>query len=236
MDILLVEDEEPIRDILKSYFRNEGWDVKEAEDGRQAIRWVQDYKLDLVILDLMIRGISGEEVCRKIREFSKVPIIMITSKAKETDMVNGLYLGADDYITKPFRVKEVVARIHALKRRMDMLSGRSDDVYVKRFNRGRLVINYTTNDVVADGKRVDLTHTEFKILEVLTRTPGKIYSRRDLMYEAHGHRCIDVGRTIDMHIRNIRAKIESNPKEPAYIVTKVGTGYKFDAQPEADLA
>ncbi|UVI29358.1 response regulator transcription factor [Paenibacillus spongiae] len=237
MEILLVEDEEAIRDVLKSYFLNEGWNVRETDNGKQALQWIQNFKIDLIVLDLMIGGIQGEDVCRKIRQFSKVPIIMITSKVKEADTINGLNLGADDYIAKPFRTKEVIARIHALKRRMDMLT--NDNLHrtaIKRFNRGRLSINHTTNEVFVNGERVELTHTEFKLLAVLTKRPGKIYSRHDLMYEVHGYRNIDVGRTIDMHIRNLRAKIEEDPREPIYIVTKIGSGYKFDFQSEAEIS
>ncbi|NIK75344.1 DNA-binding response OmpR family regulator [Paenibacillus castaneae] len=234
MDILLVEDDEAIRDVLKSYLLNEGWNVREADNGGQALQLVENFKIDLVVLDLMIGGIQGEEVCRKVRKFSKVPIIMITSKVKEIDTINGLNLGADDYITKPFRTKEVIARIYALKRRMDMFSSDNmNSVTMKRFNRGRFIIDYTTNDVFIDGKRVDLTHTEFKLLTVLTKAPGKLFNRHDLTYEVHGYRNLDVGRTMDMHIRNIRSKIEADPKEPVYIVTKIGSGYKFDFQSEA---
>jgi DNA-binding response OmpR family regulator len=231
VDILLVEDEESIRDILKSYFLNEGWNVRETDNGRQALQWVHHFKIDLVVLDLMIGGISGEEVCTNIRQFSTVPIIMITSKVKESDAINGLNLGADDYITKPFRVKEVVARIHALKRRMDMLlNEKSNEVSVKRFNQGQFVINFTTNEVFVEGKKADLTYTEFKLLSVLAKKPGKIYSRQDLTYEIHGYRHFDVGRTMDMHISNLRCKIEPDPKRPKYIVTKIGAGYKFAGQ------
>ncbi|ALS29066.1 response regulator transcription factor [Paenibacillus cisolokensis] len=237
MDILLIEDEESIRDVLKSYFLNEGWNVRETDNGKYALQLIQNFKMDLVVLDLMIDGMPGEDVCCKIRQFSTVPIIMITSKVKESDTINGLNLGADDYITKPFRVKEVIARIYALKRRMDMFTNdKSNAVVTKRFNQGRFVINYTTNEVYVDGRRVELTHTEFKLLSVLTKTPGKIYSRQDLTYEIHGYRNIDVGRTMDMHIRNLRSKIEPDPKEPKYIVTKIGAGYKFDVQPEAQLS
>lgn len=236
MDILLIEDEEAIRDVLKSYFLNEGWRVKETGNGKHALQILQNFKVDLVVLDLMIDGMQGEDVCRKIRQFSKVPIVMITSKVKEADTISGLNLGADDYITKPFRTKEVIARIHALKRRMDMFSNDlMDQVVIKRFNRGRFIVNFSTNEVYADGKRIDLTHTEFKLLAVLTKSSGKIFSRHDLTYEIHGYRNLDVGRTMDMHIRNIRSKIETDPKAPKYIVTKIGSGYKFDFQPEAEL-
>ncbi|MDQ8737622.1 response regulator transcription factor [Paenibacillus sp. LHD-38] len=237
MDILLVEDDESIRDVLKSYFLNEGWNVKETGNGKNALQLIQDFKIDLVVLDLMIRGMQGEDVCGKIRQFSTVPIIMITSKVKETDTINGLNLGADDYITKPFRMKEVIARIHALKRRIDMFSSdKLNPITIKRFNRGRFVVNFTTNEVFVEGKKVDLTHTEFKVLNVLTKTPGKAYSRYDLTYEVHGYRNIDVGRTMDMHIRNLRCKIEEDPKAPLYIVTKIGSGYKFDFQPDVQIS
>lgn len=232
MDILIVEDEVSIRDVLKSYLLNEGWNVYASSDGKEALKTVQSLKLDLIILDLMIPGLSGEEVCRSIRQISNVPLIMITSKSLENDMINGLNLGADDYITKPFRMKEVIARIHALQRRMNMLSGSSSSVLF--FNRGRLVINFETKEVFVNGQSANLTITEFKILNVLVKKPGKVYSRHDLSYEVQGYRFIGDGRTTDAHIKNIRRKIEEDPKNPVYIETKIGAGYKFNFQLDDD--
>ncbi|WP_409345549.1 response regulator transcription factor [Paenibacillus sp. MBLB4367] len=233
MNILIIEDEESIRDVLKSYLLNEGWNVYTSSDGKEALQKVQTIKMDLIILDLMIPGMPGEEVCRCIRQMSNVPIIMITSKAMESDTINGLNLGADDYITKPFRMKEVIARIYALQRRMNMLSGTIRTLM--SFNRRRFVINFETKEVFVNGQSANLTITEFKILEILVKKPGKLYSRHDLSYEVQGYRFIGDGRATDAHIKNIRRKIEADPKTPEYIVTKVGAGYKFNFVPDDDL-
>ncbi|MFD3272375.1 response regulator transcription factor [Paenibacillus dendritiformis] len=226
MDIMIVEDEASVRDILKSYFVNEGWKVHLSSDGQEAIKKVQLYKLDLIVLDLMIPGMPGEEVCRNIRRMSNVPLIMITSKAREVDMINGLNLGADDYITKPFRAKEVIARIHALQRRINIMNNSSRNVIY--FNRRRFMVNFELEDVFLDGKPANLTATEFRTLSILVRKPGKVFSRHDLSYEVQGYRFIGDGRVMDVHIRNIRKKIEEDPKNPQYIVTKIGSGYKFN--------
>lgn len=226
MDIMIVEDEASVRDILKSYFVNEGWKVHLSSDGQEALKKVQLYKLDLIVLDLMIPGMPGEEVCRNIRRMSNVPLIMITSKAREVDMINGLNLGADDYITKPFRAKEVIARIHALQRRINIMNNSSRNVIY--FNRRRFMVNFELEDVFLDGKPANLTATEFRTLSILVRKPGKVFSRHDLSYEVQGYRFIGDGRVMDVHIRNIRKKIEEDPKNPQYIVTKIGSGYKFN--------
>jgi len=230
MEILIVEDETPIRDVLQSYFVNEGWRVSVSTDGRDAVEKVRTTRLDMIVLDLMLPGMSGEEVCRNIRQFSNVPLIMLTSKANETDTINGLNLGADDYITKPFRMKEVIARIYALQRRMQALSSGSKTV--QRFNRGRFTIYSESKEVIVNGKPANLTLTEYKIINILTRNPGKLFSRHDLSYEVQGYRFIGDDRTMDAHIKNIRRKIEDDPKNPTYIVTKVGAGYKFNYMPD----
>ncbi|MCQ6559076.1 response regulator transcription factor [Paenibacillus mendelii] len=232
MDILIVEDETPIRDVLQSYFLNEGWKVHVSTDGTDALEKVRTTRLDMVVLDLMLPGISGEDVCRSIRTFSNVPLIMLTSKANEIDTINGLNLGADDYITKPFRMKEVVARIYALQRRMQVNSSGSKTV--QRFNRGRLIVYFESKEVIVDGRPTNLTLTEFKIMNILTKNPGKLYSRHDLSYEVQGYRYIGDDRTMDAHIKNIRRKIEEDPKNPIYISTKVGAGYKFNFIPDED--
>ncbi|WP_019421451.1 response regulator transcription factor [Paenibacillus sp. OSY-SE] len=230
MDIMIVEDEASVRDILKSYFLNEGWKVHLSCDGIEALKKVQLYKLDLVVLDLMIPGIPGEDVCRSIRRMSNVPLIMITSKAREVDMIHGLNLGADDYITKPFRMKEVIARIYALQRRINSMNSTSRSILY--FNRRRLMVNFELEDVFLDGTPANLTTTEFRTLSILVKKPGKVFSRHDLSYEVQGYRFIGDGRVMDVHIMNIRKKIEEDPKRPQYVVTKIGSGYKFNFQPD----
>lgn len=226
MNILIVEDESSIREVLKSYFLKEGWDVYTAKDGSEALQHFRKFKLDVILLDLMIPKISGEEVCKEVRKSSNVPLIIISSKSKEEDMINGLNIGADDYITKPFRIKEVLARINALLRRVDMFTKQNDKIL--RFNNNRLVINFETQEVLVNNKAVTLTTTEFKILDAFVKKPGKVFSRQDLSYIVQGYRYIGDGRTMDAHIKNIRKKIEDDPRNPKYIVTKIGSGYKFN--------
>lgn len=232
MHILIVEDEPKIRDVLIAYFEKEGWQVDFTSNGSEAVRKFDFHQHDLIILDLMIEGISGEQVCTMIREKSAVPIIMLTSKAREIDTINGLNLGADDYIVKPFRAKEVIARIYALFRRISPIrrEGVSEPVHV--FNRGHLKVDMEKMSAVTDGRPVNLTATEFKLLSVLARKPGKVYSRADLSYMVQGHRFQGDGRGIDAHVKNLRKKIEPDPSNPVYIVTVVGSGYKFAMQPD----
>ncbi|GIN56899.1 response regulator transcription factor [Lederbergia ruris] len=226
MNILIVEDEESIRDVLKSYFLKEGWQVYISSDGMEALKLFNKFKVDVVLLDLMIPKLSGEAVCQEIRQTSNVPIMIISSKSREEDMINGLNIGADDYIVKPFRIKEVLARIHALLRRMKMFTKERETIL--RFNHGSLVVNFETQEVLVNNKAVKLTSTEFKILDTLIKKPGRFFSRQDLSYIVQGYRYIGDGRTMDTHIKNLRKKIEEDPKEPKYIVTKIGAGYRFN--------
>lgn len=230
MHILIVEDEPKIRDVLIAYFEKEGWKVDYTSNGNEAVQKFDYYQHDLIILDLMIEGIPGEDVCRLIREKSAVPIIMLTSKSREADTINGLNLGADDYITKPFGAKEVIARIYALFRRIAPI--KRDEVASSElfFNGGRLKIDLEKQDTVAGGVPVNLTATEFKLLSVLARKPGKVYSRSDLSYLVQGYRYQVDGRAIDAHVKNLRKKIEPDPANPTYVVTVVGSGYKFALQ------
>lgn len=232
MHILIVEDEPKIRDVLIAYFEKEGWKTDHTSNGIEAVQKFDYHQHDLIILDLMLEGLSGEEVCKRIREKSNVPIIMVTSKSRETDTITGLNLGADDYIVKPFRAKELIARIYALFRRIAPVRRESEDEKVLRFSEGRLEINMETREVMAHGRVVSLTATEFKLLSVLIRKPGKVYSRADLSYTVQGYRFQGDGRAIDAHVKNLRKKIEPDPSAPIYIVTVVGTGYKFAMQPD----
>lgn len=232
MNIMIVEDESEISDVLKSYFVNEGWSVVSCRDGKEAVQLAVEQKFDLVILDLMLPGLSGEEVCRALRERSNVPIIMLTSKVNESDMVAGLNLGADDYITKPFRMKELIARIYAIQRRMNMLTNENDATIT--FNKRKMIVNFEAKEVFVDKRPANLTFTEFKLLSFLIKRPGKTFKRSDLAYEVLGYRFLGDGRTLDMHIKNIRKKIEEDPRNPTYIVTKVGEGYRFGFQKDED--
>jgi DNA-binding response OmpR family regulator len=233
MNILIVEDELKIQKVLKAFFIKEGWEVVITGDGNDAIEKFKHLKFDLVILDRMIHGLQGEEVCKKIRNISNVPIIMITSKALESDVIDGYNLGTDFYITKPFRVKEVVAQIHALKRRMiDPKNNESAvDQYIS-FNNQSLKVNLVKKEVYVNGKLVNLTTTQLNVLSELIKSEGKVFSRQDLSYEVQGYRDIGDGRIIDAHIKNIRKKIEVDPNNPKYIITVFGSGYKFAYKPD----
>lgn len=232
MTILLIEDEESIRDVLKSYLEKEGWNVLTSGDGVTALKIVKKIKVDLVVLDLMIPKLSGEEVCKEIRKTSNVPVLIISSKSKEEDLIKGLNFGADDYITKPFRIKEVVARINALQRRIKMHTNNEESII--HFNGGRLVVNFDSKKVFLDQNPVNLTFTEFKLLNALIKKPGKVLSRHDLSYEVQGYRYIGDGRTMDAHIKNLRKKIEDDPKNPLYIITRIGAGYQFNFLPDSN--
>lgn len=232
MHILIVEDEPKIRDVLIAYFEKEGWKTDYTSNGIEAVQKFDYVQHDLIILDLMLEGMPGEQVCSRIREKSNVPIIMLTSKSREIDTINGLNLGADDYIVKPFRAKELIARIHALFRRIAPVKRSSDEEKVVHFNGGKLIIDTDTREVMTHGRVVQLTATEFKLLSVLIRKPGKVFSRSDLSYTVQGYRFQGDGRAIDAHVKNLRKKIERDPSNPLYVVTVVGSGYKFSMQPD----
>lgn len=230
MQILLVEDEPKIREVVSAYLKNEGWEVDCTANGLEAVQWFENASYDLVILDLMLEGLSGEEVCQQIRAKSVVPIIMLTSKSRESDTIAGLNLGADDYIAKPFRVKEVIARIHALRRRIHAYKADAVKQHVLTFDRGQLVVDLEANTLLVRGIHTNLTTTEFKLLTVFTSKPGKIWSRSDLSFHVLGYRFQGDSRSIDTHVKNLRKKIEEDTKEPRYILTMVGSGYKFAAE------
>src|SRR5690625_1282115 len=202
MSILIVEDEKSIRDVLKSYFLKEGWQVYTSSNGLDALKIERKFKLDIVLLDLMIPQLSGEEVCKKIRRNSTVPIVIISSKSREKDMINGLNIGADDYIVKPFRIKEVLARVNALLRRIDMFHQKKKKVLY--FDNKGFIIDLEKQELMVDHTKISLTSTEFKILGALVQKPGKVFSRQDLSYIVQGYWYIVDGRTIDTHIKNLR--------------------------------
>ncbi|MFE5320388.1 response regulator transcription factor [Paenibacillus sp. NPDC056579] len=236
MQILLVEDEPKIREVVTAYLKNEGWEVDCTANGLEAVQLFDNNSYDLVILDLMLEGLPGEEVCKRIREKSVVPIIMLTSKSRESDTIAGLNLGADDYIAKPFRVKEVIARIHALTRRIHAYKPDKAKETVLTFDRGQLVIDLEANTLLVRGVHANLTTTEFKLLTVFAGKPGKTWSRSDLSYHVLGYRFQGDSRSIDTHVKNLRKKIEEDSKDPKYILTLVGTGYKFAAEPDVKEA
>ncbi|XEC92905.1 response regulator transcription factor [Paenibacillus tarimensis] len=232
MNILIVEDEIKIQQVLEAYLRREGWEVVSTGDGNDAINKFMHFKFDMVILDRMIIGMQGEEVCREIRKMSYVPIIMITSKSRESDVIDGYNLGADVYVSKPFRIKEVIAQIHAIRRRVAVQHDSDNVNQWLTFNNGSLKINLIKKEVYVGGRPVSLTTTQLNVLSTLIKHPGKVFNRNDLSYEVQGYRYIGDGRTMDAHIKNIRKKIEDDPRNPKYIVTMIGSGYKFAYEPD----
>lgn len=232
MHILIVEDEPRVRDVLKAYMEKEGWEVDDTSDGHEAVRKFDLEQHQLILLDLKLEGMNGESVCSKIREKSNVPIIMITSKNMENDAVRGLNLGADDYIVKPFRVKEVVARIYALFRRLETVKDPNKDRYHYTYDKGNLVVDLNTRNVLLSGKIVNLTSTEFKLLSILINNTKKTFSRSELSYMVQGYRFQGDSRSIDAHVKNLRKKLEDDSQNPKYIITKIGSGYHFGMQPD----
>jgi len=220
--ILIVDDEEMIVRTVKAYLDREGFKTYTAYDGEEAIRAYEDKGPDLIILDLMLPKASGIEVTRAIRAKSSVPIIMLTAKAAEADRVVGLELGADDYVVKPFSPRELVARVRAVLRRYE-----GEGMEVERISSGGLEIDLKTREVTVDGRSVELTPTEFDLLAYLARHPGQVFTRLQLLREVQGYTYDSFARTIDTHVKNLRRKIEEDPKTPKFILTVHGVGYRF---------
>lgn len=220
--ILIVDDEEMIVRTVKAYLDREGFKTYTAFDGEEALRAFADKGPDLIVLDLMLPKISGIEVTRSIRAKSSVPIIMLTAKAAEADRVVGLELGADDYVVKPFSPRELVARIRAVLRRFE-----GEGAEVERIVIGGLEIDLKTREVKVDGNEIELTPTEFDLLGYLARHPGQVFTRLQLLREVQGYTYDSFARTIDTHVKNLRRKIEQDPKIPTHILTVHGVGYRF---------
>lgn len=224
MNILIVEDEKKISEVVKSFLEKEGYAVLQSYDGVEALEIFNREEVHLVILDLMIPKVSGEEVCSEIRSHSDVPIIMVTAKAEEEERIAGLSIGADDYVVKPFSVKELVQRVKALLRRSYSESPRADRY---SFNEGDLEVDLVSGRVRKNGVDVGLTGSELKVLKTFLSNLGAILTRDQLIEKSFGYDYDGNDRTIDAHIKNIRHKIEGNPKDPEYIMTVYGIGYRF---------
>lgn len=223
--VLIIEDEAELLRVLRSYLEQANYTVISAEQGDVGLaRWSQKNP-DLVILDLNLPGMDGLDVAREIRRKADTPIIMVTARVEETDRLIGLELGADDYITKPFSPREVVARVRAVLRRAGTAQEKPDLLC-----KGALEIDLTGHEVSLDGARVDLTPTEFKLLEIMASQPGRVFTRLQLLDASQGAAFEGYERTIDAHIKNLRAKIEPNVKEPIYIETVFGIGYRFSKE------
>lgn len=220
--VLVVDDEENIVSVVKAYLEKEGYTVLISYKGQEALNIFDEKEIDFIILDLMLPDLSGEEVCKKIRIKSNVPILMLTAKVDEGDRIYGLDIGADDYMPKPFSPKELVARVRAILRRT---AGDRIATEIIELNSGDLTINFTNMEVKKQGKLVDLTATELKLLSLLAQNIGMVFSRDALIEKVLGYDYEGYDRTIDTHIKNIRQKIED--KDIKYIVTVYGVGYKF---------
>lgn len=226
--VLIVEDDPNIVDILKFNFEKEGYNILVAMDGATGLELAQTGNPDLILLDVMLPRMDGFEVCRKVREKSNVPIIMLTAREEEVDKVLGLELGADDYITKPFSIRELTARVKANLRRMSIdMSSTSQDPS-STITSGELVINIERYEVQKRGQVIDITLREFELLKFLAQQPEKIFSRENLLENVWGYEYYGDVRTVDVTVRRLREKIEDDPSLPRYIVTKRGVGYYFN--------
>ncbi|MCR2827918.1 response regulator transcription factor [Microbacterium sp. zg.Y909] len=224
--VLIVEDEPDLADPLAYLLRREGFDVDIAEDGPTALRMYGAEGADIILLDLMLPGMPGTEVCRQIRSTSSVPIIMLTAKDAEVDIVVGLELGADDYVTKPYSSRQLLARMRAVLRR----SAPSDDHLDERvLTAGRVTLDIDRHAVSVDGTEISMPLKEFELLEVLMRNAGRVLTRGQLIDRVWGSDYYGDTKTLDVHIKRIRSRIEKNPGEPVMLVTVRGLGYRFEA-------
>ncbi len=220
--VLIVEDDPKLAELVQTYFQKEGFITDVVHDGLKAVRFTEEYRPDILVLDLMLPGLDGWEVCRRIRKTSEVPIIMLTARDEETDRLIGLEIGADDYVTKPFSPREVVARAKVILRRTykqpaeQMIRG------------GNLHIDTSRHEVRKGEELIELTPTEFKILELFAANSGRVFNRLQIVEKIQDYAFEGYDRTIDAHVKNLRRKIEDNPKEPRFIQTVYGIGYKFN--------
>ena len=229
--ILVVDDEKQIVEVLSAYLEREDYRVMAAYDGRTALDIALREKPDLILLDLMLPEVNGFEVCRILRNSSSVPIIMLTARDEETDKILCLEVGADDYITKPFSPREVLARVRAVLRRTA-----GEPANQERIKIGELDIDLAKHEVTKAGLPISLTPTEFKILEAMAKNPGRVFTRLQLIDYAQGYSFEGYERTIDAHVKNLRHKIEDDPKKPGYIVTIFGVGYRMEEGSHAKLS
>ena len=226
--ILVVDDEKVMVKGIKFNLENEGYQVETGYDGEEAVEKARAGRFDLIILDVMMPRIDGLQACMKIREFSTVPVIMLTAKSEDTDKIIGFECGADDYITKPFNILELKARVRALLRRAGQTA--QQDKAASRLERGVIAIDTDERAAWKNGQPVDLTAKEFDLMELLLRSPGRVYSRENLLNLVWGYEYVGELRTVDVHIRRLREKLEPDPANPEYILTKWGVGYYLNNQ------
>lgn len=224
--VLLVDDEDKIREVVSAYLENKGFCVIACSTGAEALQALSREEISIVLLDLMLPDISGEEICAKIRKQSSLPVIMLTAKTAERDVLNGLEIGADDYITKPFSLKVLTARIETVLRRSESKPAASK----YSWNNDDLVVDFENNALFKQGENIILTASEWKLLGVLVRNPQKTFSRDELIALVFGLDFDGYDRAIDTHIKNLRKKIEADTKNPQYILTVHGIGYKFGGE------
>ena len=223
--IVVIDDEPSVQEVVRGYLEKDGYLVYVAGNGRDGLALAERAKPGLIVLDLMLPDVSGEEICREIRSRSDVPILMLTAKASENERVGGLALGADDYLTKPFSPRELVARVRAVLRRTQ--GTETPLVEVLSFDDGALEIDTVQHEIRRDGQAVELTPNEYRLLVTLARYPGRVYSRFELINHVQGYDFEGYERTIDAHVKNLRKKIELSPKNPRYVETVFGVGYRL---------
>lgn len=224
MKLLIVDDERLLVKGLKFNFEQDGYEVVTASDGEEAVRQAKDKSIDLIILDLMLPKMDGLEVCQKVRETSNVPIIMLTAKSDDIDKIMGLDYGADDYMTKPFNILELKARVKAILRRK---TREGEQTTEQNPVVSGVSLDRMTRRVDIEGKKIELTVKEYDIMDLLLTNPGRVYSRDDLLNIVWGYDYPGDARTVDVHVRRLREKIEADPAQPKYILTKWGVGYYF---------
>ena len=220
--ILVVDDEKVLVKGIKFNLENEGYQVEVGYDGEQAVELARNGGFDLIILDLMMPKIDGLQACMRIREFSNVPVIMLTARSEDTDKIIGFECGADDYVTRPFNILELKARIRAMLRRAGTAHQKDK---TSRLQVGHIALDTDERSASKDGQAVDLTAKEFDLMELLMRNPGRVYSRENLLNIVWGYEYAGEYRTVDVHIRRLREKLELDPANPEYILTKWGVGY-----------
>lgn len=224
MKILIVDDEKLLVKGIKFNFEQDGYTCETAYDGEEAVKMAKDKSIDLIILDLMLPKVDGLSACQKIREFSTVPIVMLTAKSEDMDKIMGLEYGADDYLTKPFNILELKARVKAILRRVSNSDKKESS---KNVTVGGISLDYNLRRATVDGKIIELTAKEFDLIDLFISNPGKVYSRENLLDIVWGYDYPGDIRTVDVHVRRLREKIEPNPAQPSFIHTKWGVGYYY---------
>ncbi|MCT4688167.1 response regulator transcription factor [Vallitalea sp.] len=224
--ILIIDDEHGLLEVVEAYLKKEDYEVFTADNGKEGLSLYKNIDPNFIILDLMLPDLSGEKICEKIREESDVPILMLTAKSLEDDKINGLALGADDYLTKPFSPRELVMRVKAILRRTNKKTKINNDNIIS-FNNNDIIIDKEEHIVKKAGEILNITPNEYEILLLFVKNPNKVFTRSQIIDVALGYEFVGYDRTIDAHIKNLRKKLEDNIKKPEYLLTVYGVGYKF---------